>query len=154
GYNRNEKIDDYHTGRELLMMLLDIVSRGGNLLLDIGPTGDGQIPPIMEQRLLEIGQFLKPNAEAIYGTHARTRSRQWSEGTVPKLEEKEYMSEYPIGNLIDTPPKGNARVEAFFTAKGDSVYAILPRRPIREVVLDVEAPGAVRVTMLENGAAL
>jgi alpha-L-fucosidase len=154
GYNRNEKIDDYHTGRELLMMLLDIVSRGGNLLLDIGPTADGQIPPIMEERLLQIGEFLGPNGEAIYGTKAHTVSRQWSAGTVPKLEEKEYMSDYPIKNLIDTPPKGNARVEAFYTAKGSTVYAILPRRPVKEVVLDGVPGGSVPVTLLENGAKL
>ena len=43
GYNRNENAGDYRTGRELLMMLVDIVSRGGNLLLDIGPTADGRI---------------------------------------------------------------------------------------------------------------
>ena len=155
GYNRNEKIGDYHTGRDLLMMLIDIVSRGGNLLLDIGPAADGQIPPIMEERLLQIGEFLGPNAEAIYGTHAHTVTRQWSAGTVPRLEVKEYMSDYPIGDLVDTPPKGNARVEAFFTAKGNAVYAILPRRPIREVVLEGIPPaGAVRVTLLETGAAL
>jgi len=155
GYNRNEKIDDYHTGRELIMMLVDIVSRGGNLLLDIGPTADGQIPPIMEERLLQIGEFLGPNAEAIYGTHAHTMSRQWSAGKVPQLEVKEFMSDYPIKNLVDTPPAGNARVDAFFTAKNNAVYAILPRRPIREITLDgIPGTAAAKVTLLENGAAL
>ncbi len=51
GYNRAEQLKDYHTGRQLLLMLVDTVSRGGNLLLDIGPTADGRIPVIMEQRL-------------------------------------------------------------------------------------------------------
>ncbi|MDE3165427.1 MAG: alpha-L-fucosidase, partial [Acidobacteriota bacterium] len=154
GYNRNESIGDYHSGRELLMMLLDIVSRGGNLLLDIGPAADGTIPPIMEERLLQIGEFLGPNAEAVYGTRAHSTTRQWGPGNVPRLEVKEYMSEYPIRDLVDTPPKGNARIEAFFTAKHNAVYAILPRRPIREVSLDgIEAKGPVKVTLLENGEA-
>jgi alpha-L-fucosidase len=138
GYNRNEKIDDYRTERELLMMLIDIVSRGGNLLLDIGPTADGRIPVIMEQRLLQIGDWLKVNGEAIYGTHARKATRQWSTGTAPKLEEKQFMSDYPIGSLVDTPPAGNARVDAFYTAKGDAVYAILPRRPVKEIVSEAQ----------------
>jgi len=154
GYNRNENVGDYHSGRELLMMLLDIVSRGGNLLLDIGPAADGTIPPIMEERLLQIGEFLRPNAEAIYGTHAHTVSRQWGPGNVPKLEVKEYMSEYPIQDLIDTPKQGNARIEAFYTAGKDAVYAILPRRPIREILLDGIAAGPKKVTLLETGAAL
>ena len=51
GYNRNEHIEDYHSSRELILMLVDLVSRGGNLLLDIGPTADGRIPVIMEERL-------------------------------------------------------------------------------------------------------
>jgi alpha-L-fucosidase len=155
GYNRNEKAEDYRTDRELLMMLIDIVSRGGNLLLDIGPTADGRIPVIMEERLLQLGDWLRPNAEAIYGTHARSVTRQWSAGTVPKLEVKEFMSEYPITALVDSPPTGNARVEAFFTAGKDAVYAILPRRPVGQVVLDgLEASGSVRVTLLEDGQSL
>ncbi|HEX8203018.1 MAG TPA: alpha-L-fucosidase, partial [Isosphaeraceae bacterium] len=54
GLNRAERVDDYKTGREFILVLVDLVSRGGNLLLDIGPAADGTIPPLMEQRLLEI----------------------------------------------------------------------------------------------------
>ena len=49
-------------------MLVDLVSRGGNLLLDIGPAADGTIPVIMEERLLQLGEFLRTSGEAVYGT--------------------------------------------------------------------------------------
>ncbi len=68
GYNRNEDLGDYRSATEMIHLLADLVSRGGNLLLDIGPTADGRIPVIMEQRLIEIGDWLKVNGEAIYGT--------------------------------------------------------------------------------------
>ena len=55
GYNRAERIDDYKTARELILVLCDLVSRGGNFLWTSAPTADGTIPAIMEQRLLEIG---------------------------------------------------------------------------------------------------
>jgi alpha-L-fucosidase len=68
GYNRAETLSDYQSPRELIHLLIDLVSRGGNLLLDIGPTADGRIPVIMEERLLQIGAWLERNGEAIYGT--------------------------------------------------------------------------------------
>jgi len=150
-----ESLADYRTDRELLMMLIDIVSRGGNLLLDIGPTGDGRIPVVMEERLIQIGDWLRPNGEAIYNTRARKVTRQWSQGRVPQLEEKDFMSAYPIDRLVDSPAPGFARVEAFFTASDSAVYAILPRRPLQDVVLDgIATPSGVSVTLLEGGQPL
>ncbi len=155
GYNRNETLKDYHTDRQLLMMLTDIVSRGGNLLLDIGPRADGGIPVLMEERLNQLGSWLQPNGEAIYSTRAWSRAAQWSEGKIPHLEQSEFMSEYDISNMVDTPPTGYARVEAFFTSKQDTVYAILPRWPEKEFVLnDVLATPSVKVALLETGTPL
>ena len=149
GYNRMETFADYHTGRELLLMLIDIVSRGGNLLLDIGPTADGRIPVIMEDRLTQIGDWLAKNGEAIYGTHAWKNSRQWGPGTVPEMKDSQFMTEYNITKMVDAPPPGFAHVEAFLTARGKTVYAIVPQRPRGEVALDDLS--ARRVTLLENG---
>jgi alpha-L-fucosidase len=79
GYNRMETVEDYKSESELVHLLVNTVANGGNLLLDIGPTADGRIPVIMQERLLQIGAWLKMNGDAIYGTRPW---RQTSEGNV------------------------------------------------------------------------
>ena len=78
GFNRAENIDDYSSSEELIHELVDIVSRGGNLLLNVGPTADGRIPVIMQQRLIDMGEWLEVNGDAIYGTRKRGVSSQES----------------------------------------------------------------------------
>jgi alpha-L-fucosidase len=135
GYNRAERLEHYRTGRELVMTLVDTVSRGGNLLLDIGPDADGTIPVVMEDRLAEIGAWLAVNGEAIYGTRPFSAAKQWSEGEQPKLEYgKEFDSDYDVSRLVARPAPAKAAIEAFFTSKGRTVYAILPRWPGRRFV--------------------
>jgi len=60
--------DQYKPARELIHMLVDIVSKGGNLLLNIGPGPDGTWPSEVYERLKEIGNWMKVNSEAIYDT--------------------------------------------------------------------------------------
>ena len=72
GFNRAENIDHYRTSKELVHELIDVVSRGGNLLLNVGPTADGRIPVIMQQRLRDIGSWLQINGESIYSTRPWT----------------------------------------------------------------------------------
>ena len=156
GYNRAERLEHYHSGRELVTILVDIVSRGGNLLLDIGPGADGTIPVIMEQRLAEIGSWLKTNGEAVYGTRPFSASKQWSEGEVPKVDyNQEYDADYDVSKLTQKQAPGKASIEAFFTSKGSDVYAILPRWPGRTLVLrDAAAKGVKAVSLLGSSAPL
>ncbi|MGA2619349.1 MAG: alpha-L-fucosidase [Thermoguttaceae bacterium] len=150
GYNRAERIDDYKSAREFILVLCDLVSRGGNLLLDIGPSGDGTIPVVMEQRLLEIGDWLRVNGEAIYGTRFAGRSCQWSAGKRPGQQYGEFMVKYNLLEQVGQKPHGERAVkQAFFTKKPGVLYAITPGWPGKDLVLRrIRVPGDAAVTML------
>jgi alpha-L-fucosidase len=68
GFQHNDK--NYKTPNQVINILVDCVSKGGNLLLDIGPKADGTIPDEQVQILKELGRWTKKHAEAVYGTKA------------------------------------------------------------------------------------
>ena len=68
GYNKYET--EFKTDRDLIRMLIEVVSKGGNLLLNVGPRPDGTIQPEFVERLESIGRWMTANGDAIYETTA------------------------------------------------------------------------------------
>ena len=150
GFNRNEDLTDYATGPRLLLTLIDTVSRGGNLLLNVGPTADGRIPVIMQDRLAFVGAWLKHNGEAIYDTRAFRDGAQWTAGRRQELDTStNYRAKYDVESLLLNPAAGDARKEILFTRRGDILYAILPRYPSGALTLkDLRLVKGARVSLL------
>jgi len=71
GFNRRERDGDYLAPGELVRSFVDVVARGGNLLINVGPRADGTIPGVQERRLRALGAWLDRNGEAVFG------SREW-----------------------------------------------------------------------------
>lgn len=105
GYNRNENLEQYASSEKLIHMLISVVARGGNLLLNIGPAADGTIPVIMQQRLKDIGDWLKVNGEAIYETTA------WKNAPVQKTADLFYTKKGSDLYILTTQWKKEFAVE-------------------------------------------
>ena len=108
GYINNH---NYKTAGSIIGDLVDIVSKNGALLLNIGPRSDGTIPEPEQEILLEIGRWLAINGEAIYGT------RPWKVfGEGP--------TEVVSGSFADTKRTAFGSRDFRFTRKGNTLYAI------------------------------
>lgn len=109
--------------------LVDIVSKNGNLLLNVGPKADGTIPDDQKEILLQIGTWLETNGDAIYGT------KYWKTyGEGPTVVSGGYMSEHK-------GDEGFTSEDIRFTQKGNKLYAIM---------LDWPATGNVNITSLAS----
>ncbi|MBS1714264.1 MAG: alpha-L-fucosidase [Armatimonadetes bacterium] len=115
GYCREDK--NYKTTRQILRMLSDIASKGGNYLLNVGPTPEGEIPAESVQRLKEIGAWMKVNGDAVYGTHASVfKSLPWGRCTVKTAPTGStlylHVFDWPSNGKLMVPGLGNQVVSA------------------------------------------
>lgn len=137
GYIQNH---DYKTSTSIIGDLVDVVSKNGALLLNIGPKADGTIPEPEQKILLEIGDWLKVNGEAIYG------SRPWrvyGEGPTEVTE----------GAFTDTKRSSFTGQDIRFTTNNGCLYAIVMDWPgseavIRSLKAEVGAGKIARVSLL------
>jgi alpha-L-fucosidase len=104
GYNRAETEAHLLTVNQLVDLLVEVVSKNGNLLLNIGPRADGSIPAPQLLRLKGLGEWLKMNGEAIYGTRPWIRNGEESSEGVPVRYTQKGNSLYAI--LLSAPKKG------------------------------------------------
>lgn len=113
---------DYKTAGSIIGDLVDIVSKNGALLLNIGPKPDGTIPDEEQKILLDVGKWLEVNGEAIYGT------RPW-------LVYSEGPTQVVAGSFSDTKRKEFTGEDFRFTTRGDTLYAIALALPSEQAVI-------------------
>lgn len=70
GRNKQQELSDYKSVEELIRLLIEVITKGGNLLLNIAPDAEGIIDPIEEERLKGLGEWINIHAVGIYGTSA------------------------------------------------------------------------------------
>ena len=110
--------DHYKSATQLVPLLIRIVSRGGNLLLNIGPSPDGDWDDTAYARLKEIGAWMAINGEAIYGTHP--------------------IRPYASGNICLTQSKDSLNTFAFYLSDAGNDDVTLPA----EITIDRFTPAA------------
>jgi len=155
GYNKNDQ--NWKSAQTLIRNLVDCSSKGGNYLLNVGPTAEGLIPDASIERLAAMGKWMKANGEAIYGTKASPFEKlEWGRCTQKKLGSDMtrlflHVYDWPkngklvIAGLVNKPVKaflldGGKKLD--FTTGDNSIAIAVPAESVDKdvtvVVLDIK----------------
>jgi Alpha-L-fucosidase len=117
----------YMTGTEVIQMLVDIVSKNGNLLLNVVQTPEGDLEPDVLKILNEIAAWTSENGEAVYGT------RPWKTyGEGPSTSKQQAKGQF--GGVKDVRPYESTDFR--FTTKGETLYAFCMSKPLGNIKIE------------------
>jgi len=140
-YNRLERLEDYLTERDLIHLAVETVALGGNLHLDVSPCADGTIPMLQQERLVQMGDWLKVNGEAIYGT------RRWTTAMKDRWSNRSILAWTRIGNDRNKTaaddllhPKGRSRLRHLLGMAGKTLALESPITTLHTQVQMLESP--------------
>ena len=145
---------NWKSATTMIRMLIDIASKGGNYLLNVGPNAEGQIPEPSIERLHKIGQWMKVNGESIYGTTAGPFPKAPAWGRVTQKPGKLYLHvfDWPKDRKLVVPPIGEKTVTAaYLLADTDcTLLSVTTHQNGIEIEVPAKAPDeAASVVVLE-----
>jgi alpha-L-fucosidase len=121
GFKKNDH--NWKSAQVLIDNLVDIAAKGGNYLLNVGPTAEGLIPAASVERLQEMGKWLAVNKEGIYATNSR---KQYKEGDVKFTLSNDGTITYAF---VHTKPGADVTLESVKPAKGSKIHVLGWKQP-------------------------
>ena len=128
GYNRAEGPAHYQSVANLVRSFVDIVSKNGNLLLNVGPMADGTIPPLQVERLRGFGDWLKVNGEALFSTRPWVTAEAKTDGGVDVRYTQAPGALY--ATLLDTPATQTFEIGGLRAAADTQVFLLGSDAPV------------------------
>jgi alpha-L-fucosidase len=146
--------DKWKSAETLIRNLIDIASKGGNYLLNVGPTADGLIPPASVERLAEMGKWMKVNGEAVYGTTASPFAVQLPFGRATSKPGRVYLHifNWPADGKLQVPSWGKKVTKAYLLSSPRTAFKFTQTGGGVAIEVPAQAPDRIAtVIVLQTG---